>query len=285
MKRIAIIVDSSCVLPEALQNHPDVYTAYLTLSVDGKAYLDQVEYDQHQILEALKENKDMTSAMPSLGEIMRVYKEVAEKDYEHIFVLSVSSHVSGTHSGFVMVQDELKISNLEVIDTYTIAGSTGYMVEALLSCAQVDASLEEMHQTLDFLINHTMAFILPNTLERLVKSGRVHKAVGTLTNLLKLKVVLVFKNKGEQIEKFDITRTQRKAMNKITEALKQFGVNTKEWRIIILGIDESSPVKEMSSAIREVFDDIEIFIQNLPATLALHGGLGTIAIQAIKKVI
>ncbi len=284
MKNIAIIVDSSAVLDPVIQNHPDVYTAHLTLSVEEQAYLDQLEFSHQQILDALKEDKVMTSAMPSLGEIMRVYKEVDQKNYDHIFVLSVSSHVSGTHSGFVMVQEELKIKHLEVIDTYSIAGTVGYMTQVLLDLAQQDATLEQMKLAIKQIIDNTIVYILPNNLERLVKSGRVHKAVGTLTNLLKLKVVLVFKNKGKQIEKWDITRTQKRALSKIADALKQFGVTTKDWKLIILDIDETSPVAEMKAAIKEKFNDIEVLLQNLPSTLALHGGLGTIVIQAVKKV-
>lgn len=283
MKKIAVITDSAATFQPHLVGHPDLYTAQLTLTVDKKDYLDRQDFDHDMLIEAIKSDKEMTTAMPSLGEIMRVYKEVDAKGYDHIFVLSVSSHVSGTHNGFVLVQNELQIPNLEIIDTYTIAGAVGEMTDLIFKLNQQDASLDQIRDAINYLIDNTIVFILPNSLNRLVKSGRVNKAVGTLTSLLKLKVVLYFKNKGKEIEKYDIYRTQRKALDKITEALNQFGITAKEWSLIVLKSDETSPVKETIESLKSTFNDIEIILQNLPSTLLLHGGLGTIVIQAIKK--
>lgn len=283
MRKIAIIADSAATFNPQIASHPDLFIAQLTLTVDKRDYLDRKDFDHEMLIEAIKADKEMTTAMPSLGEIMRVYKEVESKGYDHIFVLSVSSNVSGTYNGFVLVQNELQIPNLEVIDTYSIAGVVGEMTELVFDLNEQGESLDQIRDAINYLIDNTMVFILPNSLNRLVKSGRVNKAVGTLTSLLKLKVVLIFKNKGKEIEKYDIYRTQKKALDKITEGLKNFGVSAKEWKLIILKSDETSPVKEMVESLKSTFNDVEIILHNLPSTLVLHGGLGTIVIQAVKK--
>lgn len=283
MKNIAIIVDSTTILDQEYLQHPNVFMTYLNIGVDNHPYVDRLELDEQQVVTALQHDRHLTSAMPSIGELLRVFNEVKEKQFEHVFVLSCSSHVSGTYAGFEMASQELAMNNLTLVDTKTIGGPVGYMVDMLLALAKQDASLDSMNQALQEAMDHTITYILPATLHNVMKSGRVNKTVGTLANLLKLKVLLVFKNKAHQIEKVDVYRTQKKALQKISEALSEFGCQS-GWRIYILKCDETSPVNETLEMIQRSFEGVEVKIEQLPATLALHAGLGSITVQIVKKV-
>lgn len=282
MKRYAVIIDSSTTVPKEIENHPDLYMTHLAFTIDGKEFKDGLDLTYEEFLKALKADKDMTSSMPTFGEVMRVYNEVKEQDYDHIFVISISSKLSGTYNAFYMVQEELKIANLTVIDSFTVAGPLGIMAQAVFELAKLDAEVDEVVSTLNYLIDNTLSFIIPLNLNRLMKSGRVNKAVGTLSNLLRLKVILVLENKAAAIDKFDVTRTQKRAFSKVSEALKNFGVNAKEYVLIISGVDQSSPVMEAITSLKQSFGPIKIHQQVLPSILALHGGLGAITIQAIR---
>lgn len=212
MKRYAIIIDSSTTVPESLKDHPDIYMTHLSFTIDGKEYKDRLDLSYDDFLDALRADKEMTSSMPAFGEVMRVYQEVSSKDYEHIFVVSVSSKLSGTYNAFYMVQEELQIENLTLVDSLTVAGPLGVMCEAIIELSKVDAEVVEVLEFLDFLIDNTISFLLPLNLNRVIKSGRVNKTVGTLTNLLRLKVILFLENKASSIEKYDVVRTQKKAL-------------------------------------------------------------------------
>lgn len=283
MKRYAIIIDSSTTVPESLKDHPDIYMTHLSFTIDGKEFKDRLDLSYDDFLDALRADKEMTSSMPAFGEVMRVYQEVSSKDYEHIFVVSVSSKLSGTYNAFYMVQEELQIENLTLVDSLTVAGPLGVMCEAIIELSKVDAEVVEVLEFLDFLIDNTISFLLPLNLNRVIKSGRVNKTVGTLTNLLRLKVILFLENKASSIEKYDVVRTQKKALSRISEALQQFGVNAKEYAVIVSGVDETSPIIETIEKLKETFgSSLQITRQMLPSILALHGGLGSITIQAIK---
>jgi len=84
-------------------------------------------------------------------------------------------------------------------------------------------SIDEIREMILKLADHNVTYIYPATLKRLILSGRMNKAVGSFANLLKLRLLLVFENKGKQIERHDIYRTEKKLYSEMMEQLRKTG--------------------------------------------------------------
>lgn len=281
MSKIAVVVDSSTILSERMLSHPDVYVVNVKIAVDT---VEVENFTKDDLFRAFEKEQRLQTSQPSIQEASNLFTDLLEKDYEHIMVLSISKELSGTYNGFTLAARLSDDSRLEVFDTQTIAGAIGYMVECVIDASEKNHSYNSIKKMLEQLTSNTMAFLFPQSLKRLMLSGRVNKAVGTFSDFLKLKIVLVLRNKGSQIEKFDIVRTETRAFSKMMDAFSEFGVNSKEYLIMLMSIDESAPITKLKKAIFERFSTIELRQIELPIVLASHGGLGVVAIQCIKKI-
>lgn len=281
MSKIAVVVDSSTILSERMLKHPDVYVVNIKVAVDT---MEVENFTKKDLFRAFEKNQLLQTSQPSIQEANNLFSMILKKDYDHVLVLSVSKELSGTFNGLTLAARLSDDSRLEVIDTQTIAGAVGYMVECVIDAAENNQTYDSIKEMLNQLISNTMAFLLPQTLKRLMLSGRVNRAVGTFSDFMKLKIVLVLKNKGNQIEKFDIVRTETRAFSKMMDAFADFGVNSKDYLVMLMSVDDSAPMAKVKKAIFERFSSIELREIELPTVLASHGGLGVIAIQCIKKI-
>ncbi len=281
MSKIAVVVDSSTILSERMLKHPDVYVVNIKVAVDT---MEVENFTKEDLFRAFEKEQRLQTSQPSIQEANNLFSMILKKDYDHVLVLSVSKELSGTFNGLTLAARLSDDSRLEVIDTQTIAGAVGYMVECVIDAAENNQTYDSIKEMLNQLISNTMAFLLPQTLKRLMLSGRVNRAVGTFSDFMKLKIVLVLKNKGNQIEKFDIVRTETRAFSKMMDAFADFGVNSKDYLVMLMSVDDSAPMAKVKKAIFERFSSIELREIELPTVLASHGGLGVIAIQCIKKI-
>ncbi len=281
MSKIAVVVDSSTILSERMLKHPDVYVVNIKVAVDT---MEVENFTKEDLFRAFEKNQLLQTSQPSIQEANNLFSMILKKDYDHVLVLSVSKELSGTFNGLTLAARLSDDSRLEVIDTQTIAGAVGYMVECVIDASENNQTYDSIKEMLNQLISNTMAFLLPQTLKRLMLSGRVNRAVGTFSDFMKLKIVLVLKNKGNQIEKFDIVRTETRAFSKMMDAFADFGVNSKDYLVMLMSVDDSAPMAKVKKAIFERFSSIELREIELPTVLASHGGLGVIAIQCIKKI-
>lgn len=284
MKNIGIIIDSTAILSEKLKNHPNVHSVSLAVVVNGEHYLDGKDIKEKEWTDYLKQDANMTTSQPSIADTMDVLKLAQSKNYDHIFVLPITKHLSGTHDGFLMANQEIKLKNATFYDTVSIAGPIGYMVEVLLDLAAQDANYETMIQALDTIRDHNQTLIYPGTLKRLIKSGRMNKTVGNLASVLKLKPVLILENKGEKIEKLDVVRTEKKVMSLLIENMIQFGADS-DWVFYILEVNHTDFYDKMKVQLTETFgQQVEIRDNFLPGVIATHVGLDVFGIQCVKKV-
>lgn len=283
MKKIAVVIDSTTLDSPKLLNHPDVYIAPLEVIVNGQTFEDRIELQEQDWINYLKEDATMTTSQPSLKNTIDILKEVKEKNYDHVFVLPLTSHLSGTYNGFILANNELQLENIDIIDTLSIAGQITIMAEKVLEYAQEGRSIEEIKDMIYTLRDNNVTYIYPATLKRLMFSGRMNKAVGSFASLLKLKLLLVLENKGEQIEKHDIYRTEKKLLTNLIDQFKNMNVNEKDWVFFILEIENKEGASQIEEILKQEFGNVEIRKEMLPGVIATHVGLGVLGVQAVLK--
>lgn len=283
MKKIAVVLDSTTLPSEKLKNHPDVYIAPLEVIANGKTYVDGVDIHYQDWVKFLEEDATMSTSQPSLLNTLNVLNKVKNANYDHVFVLTLSGHLSGTHNGFELANKEVGIENIDIIDTLSIAGPITIMAEKILEYNENSKSIEEIRQMIYTLMDHNETYIYPATLKRLIFSGRMNKTVGSLANLLKLKVLLALKNKAEQIDKHDVVRTEKKLISEVVSQLEKLGVNSTDWVIYMLELESKEKSQLFEDAIVNRFNGIEVRREMLPGVIATHVGLGVVGIQAVRK--
>lgn len=284
MRKIAIVVDSTALLSETLKEHPDVYMAPLSVIVNEQEYQDLIDLKEEDWISFLKEDATMTTSQPHTQVVVDILNEIKKKDYDFTYILSITSELSGTLNSFSIGIEMTDFTHYELIDTFTIAGPVGYMVDAILEMNQQGVGHNDIMIALQDSLNNNGSIISPETLNRLVKSGRMSKTSGMLGSLLKLKPILYFEHHMKAIEKLEVVRSERKVLSTFIEHLEKRDVNAEDYIIYFLNVDADERTDALTVKIDEAFPGIEKRYNMLPGVIATHVGIGTLALQYVKKV-
>lgn len=284
MRKIAIVVDSTALLSETLKEHPDVYMAPLSVIVNEQEYQDLIDLKEEDWISFLKEDATMTTSQPHTQVVVDILNEIKKKDYDFTYILSITSELSGTLNSFSIGIEMTDFTHYELIDTFTIAGPVGYMADAILEMNQQGVGHNDIMIALQDSLNNNGSIISPETLNRLVKSGRMSKTSGMLGSLLKLKPILYFEHHMKAIEKLEVVRSERKVLSTFIEHLEKRGVNAEDYIIYFLNVDADERTDALTVKIDEAFPGIEKRYNMLPGVIATHVGIGTLGLQYVKKV-
>lgn len=284
MKKIAIVSDSSIgITLEEQKNIKDLFIAPLSIIHKGKEYIDQVELSEEDVNNILRNNELIQTSQPNVGVCIELFEKIQKLDYDHIIVLALTSNLSGTFNSFKTAADDLNDPRISVIDTLTLAGCVQEGVWLIKHLNEGGADIDTILDTLDAFYKDTVSYVIPETLDQLKASGRISAAASALASMLKMKVLLRLENAGKTIERFATARTDKKLYDTLNTDLKAQGFDPKIHKLYFLHSDGLEPLKRAKEAITEFFGDIETTVGLLPAAVSGHAGIGTVAIQLIRK--
>lgn len=283
MKKIAIVADSSISLTPTEVEQYDVFTVPIAVIHNEETYLDQVTITDEEVYNLLARQEKVTTSLPSIGSMIKIFETIKEENYDYTIVLSVSSVLSGTINGFYQAAKQSGLENYFIIDTKSIAGPVQQAVKAIRAMNKSQASIEEIIEYLDYLFSNQTTYLYTQNLDQIVASGRLSKTGGKIASLLKVKVALYFDDKSSSIERLAITRTDKKIYQSILDDLKERKIIPKDYDIYFLEGNAKDEVEKLKNF---VFNELGIFdykIVNLPASLSVHAGAGAIVLQYCPK--
>ncbi len=191
--RIALITDSTCDIPEDWRKEYDITVIPLTIIWDNREYLDGVDISPEEFYERLENdpNRPTTSqAGPSV--FVKAYQEAADKGYQEILVITISSAMSGTIQSARQAVDQSPIP-VHIVDGKNNSMGLGWQIIAAARVRQNGGSLQEMLDAAEKVRNNMVYYISLNTMEYLVSGGRVGDAVKFLNSVVKIKPLVLVK--------------------------------------------------------------------------------------------
>lgn len=221
-KKIKIITDSTCDLPDHIINKYNIEMIPLVFTIDGETYLDRVDIKLPEFLEKMNNS----SELPKTGQInphrfYEIYDKYLKEGYK-IISIHISSKMSGTYQSALVAKEMLNSEDIMVVDSQCVCGALGALV--------VKACLLK-EQGLDFIsINEGVLKSIPKirsitcfeSLDNLVKGGRLSKAAGVIGSFLGIKLLLSIED-GEMAVK-DKVRGSKKALRNMLEYIESYGV-------------------------------------------------------------
>lgn len=284
MKKIAILCDSSVSLTTEQVNELDVHIAPLIITNNNVSYIDGVDITNVELNNMLRNNEDVTTSQPSIGATIEILQDLKTQNFDHIFILSIGTALSGAYSSFVHAVNEVGQENITLINTYSITGPVQQGVRAIRKMNEDGKSIEEITAALNNIFDNQISYLYPKTLTQVIKSGRVSRASATVASLLKVRVLLALENKAEAIEKLAIARSNKKIFEAIVSDFKKHLVAPETHDIYLLESEGMDTLLEFKEFLFDSLGEFKHFFVNLPAAVATHGGLGCIAVQWCPKI-
>ncbi len=283
MKKIAIVCDSSVSFTKDEVAKYDVYIAPLTITHNNQSYIDQETITKEEVNDLLRQKQIITTSQPNIGRMMDIFEEIKSKDYDYTIVLSIGTALSGSYGAFNHAAQEVELENYTVINTYSITGPVQQGVRAIRKMNEDGASIEEILDYLYYIYDNQVSYVYPHTLDQVVLSGRMSKAASKIASLLKVKPILHLENKAESIEALGIARTDRRIFKLLVEDFVKHNVSPLTHDLYLLESEGMETLESFRDYLFDKMGEFEYYIINLPAAVATHAGLGTIAIQWCPK--
>ncbi|QWC21401.1 DegV family protein [Bacillus haikouensis] len=188
MNKIKIVTDSTGDLTEKEINDLDIHVVPLSITIDGETYLDRVELTPSSFLEKMRNSKELPkSSQPPAGAFLEKYDELGK---DGSIILSI--HMTGNMSGTVRSAEsaaEMSSSQVKVVDSRFISRGLAFQVIEAAKLAKAGKSLEEILRSIEEIRNKTDLFVVVDTLENLVKGGRIGKGRAIIGSLLNIKPI------------------------------------------------------------------------------------------------
>ena len=273
----AIVLDSTADLPEG---HGPASWRVVPLFVrfgDGEARREYVDISTADFYRLLRESDEPPkSAQPSPADFAAVFEELSA--YEHILCVALSAKLSGTSASADLAAQDFG-GKVRVIDSKVTSGGTVILADAIqrrldrgTDDEEIDALVERFHRERGLLFT-------VDTLEYLVRGGRVGKAAGLAGQLLSVKPILAFDD-GE-VAPLKRVRGRAKALGELEEIFRQSTEGQDDANLHV-GVGHAEAKEDCDELVRRVQGarpnaTLDI-VTTLGPVIGTHGGPGTLGL-------
>ncbi len=194
---IQIIADSCCDLTPTLRRVLRVNTAPLTISVDGREFIDDETLDTDELMAEMKQSANAPSTACPTPEAYAAMMAQAPMT----FVVTLSSRLSGSYNAACVGRDMALEENpaLKICVLDSESASAGETRIAMLLRDLIDAQLafDEIEQQARTFIAHMRTRFVLEDLSHLVKNGRISRMAGFVGTVLNLRPLMADNGHGE----------------------------------------------------------------------------------------
>lgn len=188
MQKIKIVTDSTADLSKDIIEKYDIHVLPLSISVNGQTYLDRVDLQPDEFIEEMAKSEELPkTSQPAMGTFVEMYEKLGEDGSE---VLSI--HMTGGMSGTVATANSaasMADTKVTVVDSQFISHALAYQVIEAAKMAREGSSLEVILKRIDEVRKNTRLYVIVDTLENLVKGGRIGKGKALIGSLLNIKPI------------------------------------------------------------------------------------------------
>ncbi|MDR7857725.1 DegV family protein [Tissierella sp.] len=270
-----IVADSSCDLNEELKEKLNISLVPFKIDVEDRTFIDDENLDTMELINAMKDSPNpIRTSCPSPGDFVDEYKKA-----DDIFAITISSQLSGTYNSAILAKDIVKNEHPEkfihVFDSKS--ASIGETLIAIKIQELIDkklGNLEIVEKVEDYIKSCTTYFIL-ESLDNLIKNGRISKAKGLIANVLNLKPIMGSTENGE-IKLVENARGTKKAFRRLVEIMGETGAKFEEKVLAISHTNALERAEELKREIQSRYkfkDIILVKTAGLSSGYASDGGI------------
>lgn len=279
---MVILTDSIADLPEGFIDQNPIHIYPVGILMDDTVYYDKLTISNKNIFDhALSSKVYPTSFTPSIKSL-EMQIEFLLKYYKKIIILTVSSKMSGINNLFHKAVLGYKDKDMLLIDSKQNSVSQGLLVEELASWINVGKSFEEIKQDYKDLIERTQILVHVDTLDYMVRSGRIKKSLGRIGKLLRLKPVVSINEQGEGVV-LGKSIGQKKNIQKIIKMVVQAYLKTGIQKYAIVHASNLKLAEKIKTEIIKKTGLFPTYIGEISSVIAMNSGIGSVAVGFIRK--
>ena len=270
MEKIALITDSSCGLFEDYLKEYDIHLLRLKILYKDKEFVEGIDISPEEVYENLGKELPTTS-MPSVSDATNLLNTLFEKGYTHVIALPISSGLSGTINSIRLASENFE-GKLEtfIFDTKLVSMAVGIFVIEVAKLIKQGKSFKDICETIPKIREKTNIYFTVDTLEYLIKGGRIGKLSGNIGELLNLKPIIVMNEEGKY-SSFAKVRGTKQALKRLIAIGEEALAKGKCFITVSCGtmIDEANILRETFSKNPNV---TMVYSKTISSVIGIHSG-------------
>lgn len=279
---IRIITDSASDMSPA--EHPALRVLPLSVTFGTDVYMDGVDIDHQRFYEMLVERDEL----PKTGQVnpyafSQTIAEAREAGDEAV-IITVGAKLSGTNQSARTALAEAPGGDVFVVDSNNVTLGERVLVEYALRLVDEGRSAAQIAAAVEAVRDRVVVIGLLETLEYLVRGGRLSAAAGAVGTLLNVKPVVAAED--GLIVQLGKARGSKNGRNLLNQKVEKAG-----------GVDFSMPLAlgytglsdavlkkyiEDSAALWAGHTEAELSIHTIGATIGTHVGPGAVAVAFFR---
>lgn len=276
MTGIVLITDSAACIPPHLVEEYGIQVVPLTLVLDGKAYPDQADGDNHQFFEHLKwARRPPTTSSPPPGDYLEAMRRAARRA-QAALCITVASRFSVSYDSALQAAEtaraELPGLQVKVIDSGAAAMAQGFMVLEAARAVAGGADLEATAARVEAMKPSVAVIAMLDTLDYLARGGRVPRVAAWASSLLQFKPITEFRHDGVRL--VARARVRARARERLLSLLETRAAGSRSLHVCVHHADALEEAEALAERIRSRLDPAELYISEFTRVMSAHTGPG-----------
>ena len=274
-----IVVDSCCELPEELAADSRFERVPLGLEVGEEFMWDDETFDQAEFLRKVAASPTCPkSSCPSPERYMEAYNT----DAEHVYVITLSSHLSGSYNsamlGKNLFEETYGAKQIHVVDSESASGGETQIALKLMELEEQGLTFEEIVEKIEHFRDTRVVYFVLDNLETLRKNGRLTGVKSLMASTLNIKPVMagdhgVIVQKGQSVG-------MKKALAKLSEMVVNDIGSGEGRKLIISHCNAPEKAKQVRDMLLKLTQFERVIIMDTRGLSSLYANDGGVIVTA-----
>ena len=272
----AVVLDSTADLSDPASRHPNWRLVPLYVRFGDEMLRDHVDLTAAEFYERLRSTSiQPATSQPTPGDFQEAFEALAE--FEHIVCITVSAKLSGTFDSARLAAEAIAGDKILLVDSASASAGIVILAKSIQRRLALGTSEDEIKSVAERFRREADLRFTVDTLDYLVRGGRIGKAAGLVGQLLNVKPILTIRD-GE-VEPVKRVRGGAKAFAEFEQALLAGSEDDPSWHLAVAHADAEADADRIVAMIRRVRPSATLdLVTTLGPVVGTHGGPGTLGL-------
>lgn len=282
-KRV-IVTDSIGDLDQDFVNEHHIVVVPIYITVDGVEYFDKLTMNNDILFDLIpRANEYPTTATPAVKYVHDLMKRLSDK-FEEILVITVAKNLSATHQ--ILADEAQKLNDagkkVYVIDSLNNSATEGLLVKKAVDMHLAGEATEDIVMAIEEAKKKTNILVCLNTFKYAMMSGRLPKVVGKIGNFIGMRPIMTLDKTGAGAA-FGMAFSKKGITKKIVKIVQKDLAEKGIERYALVHCLNQELLDEYKKMFTEIIGKAPEFVTEVSSAVAIHSGIGTVAIGYIKN--
>ena len=275
----AVVTDSAADLPNAWVERHGVTIVPMQVILGDRVYRDGVDLQSDELLELMRDpsNPLPKTSQPSPAAFRWAYARALEHGAEELLGVFVSGAISGTLASARAVLREFDDVQTAAVDSRSASLGVGLLVIRAIELLELGLAVSAVVAELRRVRDQSNVFFTVDTIEHLLRSGRIGRTRAWLGEMLDLKPILSLTSDGRVVP-IDRARGRAAVVDRVLALVDERVGDARQVRFGVAHFGVPETADEIARLLRSRYPAKEVLVGPAAAALGVHTGPGTWAL-------